>query len=248
MLAGLGALRAGAGLVTLVAHDPETRAALDAKAVEAMTAVVPPSTVDAADAVSLLAARAASAAVGPGFGLDDRSRELAVWLAKTLSVPTVLDADALTALADADGGVGMLRDAAGPRVLTPHPGEAARLLGCAVALIQSDRLTAAREIARRAGHVTVLKGARTVVASPSGLVHVCRRGTPALGVAGTGDVLTGVVAAHLASHEPQLAASVAVVLHAVSGELAAVGDRGLRARDVGDGIPAALQFCWGSSA
>jgi NAD(P)H-hydrate repair Nnr-like enzyme with NAD(P)H-hydrate dehydratase domain len=91
--------------------------------------------------------------------------------------------------------------------------------------------------------VVVLKGARTVVATPHGTLRVCRRGTPALGTAGTGDVLAGVVASQLATQPVEVAAAVAVCLHAVAGELAACGDRGLLAREVADALPRALLWC-----
>jgi NAD(P)H-hydrate epimerase len=175
------------------------------------------------------------------LGLDDDGRRLSVALARRLPVPTVLDADALTALAEE--GVSALRDAAAPRVLTPHPGEAARLLGHTASTVQSDRYAAAAELAEASQQVVVLKGAGTVVAIPSGPSFVCGRGTPALAVAGTGDVLSGLVAARLAGAEASVAAPVAVVLHALAGELAARSDAGLLARELADAFPAAVERC-----
>jgi NAD(P)H-hydrate epimerase len=238
-LSGHGAMRAGAGLVTLAARG-SARDALDRKVVELMTAALAEDATAAVDAALELAGRMDAAVVGPGLGLDDDGRTLARELAMRLPIPAVLDADALTALGD---DLSILEDAKGPRVLTPHPGEAARLLGCTTAEVQADRYGASLRIAQASGHVAILKGARTVVAAPDGRIRVCRRGTPALGVAGTGDVLSGVVAAHLAVLDPLPAAAVAVVLHAIAGEIAAVSDRGLLAREVADAIPRALCAC-----
>jgi NAD(P)H-hydrate epimerase len=236
-LAGLGALRAGAGLVTL-APRRRALASIEQKVLELMTHAIS----DAPDAAIEEALSAASgvdaAVVGPGFGLDDAGRAILLALAARLPVPAVLDADALTALADL--GLETLASAAGPRVLTPHPGEAARLLGTGTAEVRADRYGAARALAARAEHVVVLKGARTIVAAPDGRMHVCRRGTPALATGGTGDVLAGVVAAELVHAEPFEAASVAVVLHALAGELSAVTDRGLLAHEVADALPEAI--------
>ncbi len=239
LLAGHGAIRGGAGLVTIASRGA-ARDALDRKVVELMTASLPDDAAGAIDAALELAGHMDAAVVGPGLGLDDGGRRLAVALAERLEIPAVLDADAITALAD-DPSV--LERAKAPRVLTPHPGEAARLLGIPTREVQSDRYRAALRIADVTGQVALLKGARTIVASPDGRMRVCRRGTPALGVAGTGDVLGGVVAAQLAALEPLLAASVATVLHALAGERAARADRGLLAREVADAIPAVLSEC-----
>ena len=239
MLSGHGALRGGAGLVTLAARGRAAKA-LDRKVVELMTSPLDDTAKRAVPAALELAEKMDAAVVGPGLGLDDDGRALALALARDLPIPTVLDADALTALA---GDPGMLRDAKAPRVLTPHPGEAARLLGRETKDVQRDRYAAAVELAQRTGQIALLKGARTIVAAPDGRMRVCRRGTAALGVAGTGDVLSGAVAAQLAVLDPLPAAAVAVLLHAIAGEIAAVSDRGLFAREVGDAIPRALEEC-----
>lgn len=232
LLSGLGALHGGAGLVTLASR---AASALDGKVIELMT-------MPASGPAAVLAAleSKASGVVGPGLGVDDEGAELALALAREAEVPLVLDADALTALAPKGGGA--LRDARGPRVLTPHPGEAARLLGVSVPAVQRDRFAAALGLAERSGHVTVLKGAGTVVAQPSGELRVIASGTPALGVAGTGDVLAGLIAALLGSGlGPFEAAFVGAHWHGRAGELAAgETDRGLRARDVARLLPSAL--------
>lgn len=236
LLAGIGAMRMGAGLVTLAARAT-ARAALDAKVIELMTLEVPEA-LEAAVATVLRECQGKGAAViGPGLGTDAISRELASRLSVELSIPAVLDADALGALGSDPA---KLRAAAAQRVLTPHPAEAARLLGSSTRAVQADRYAAASALAERTGQVAVLKGARTIIAAPDGAIAVCPYGTPALGVGGTGDVLAGVVAALLPGRLAFDAACAGVVAHARAGELAAVGDRGLFAREVADALPRAL--------
>lgn len=235
VLSALGAMRAGAGLVTIAA-DAQTQSVLEYKVLELMTARFD----EGAPLASLLtlAEGKASALVGPGFGVDDGRRELARSLARELPVPTVLDADALTALGT---DLEQLRDARAPRILTPHPAEAARLLGRSTAAVQADRYGAARELAARSGQVAVLKGARTVIATPEGALRICRAGTPALGVAGTGDVLAGVLSALVARERAHAAAWAGVLIHALAGEIAAESDRGMLASEVAHAIPRALE-------
>jgi NAD(P)H-hydrate epimerase len=238
-LCGLGALRAGAGLVTLAARGA-ARAALDAKVVELMTAELPLEEGPAFTAAESLAEGMDAAVVGPGLGLDQDGRALARRLALGLALPTVLDADALTAF-----GIELaaLRGAAGPRVLTPHPGEAARLLGTSSKEVQADRYAAAQRLAETSRCVVVLKGAGTIVAEPQGRMRVSRAGTPAMAVGGTGDVLGGCVAALLPHADAFDAASAAVELHGRAGTLAATGDRGLLASELANHLPRALLQC-----
>jgi ADP-dependent NAD(P)H-hydrate dehydratase / NAD(P)H-hydrate epimerase len=243
LLSGLGALRAGAGLVT-VATRGAAHQALDAKVVELMTTPLPEDAGAAIESALEAAALAQAAVVGPGIGTDPVGRDLALGLAQRLPVPCVLDADALTAVAGA--GLESLRQAAARRVLTPHPGEGARLLGVSTAQVQQDRYGAAAELAKRSGQVVILKGARSIVALPDGQMRVCRRGTPALASAGMGDVLAGVVAAQLAALPAEVAAPVAVCLHALAGEAAARGDRGLLAHEVAHALPLVLARCLAS--
>ncbi len=236
LLSGMGVMRMGAGLVTLAARAT-ARAALDAKVFELMTLEVPEA-LEAAVATLLRECQGKGAAVvGPGLGTDGISRALALRLAVELPIPAVLDADALTALGT---DLARLRSSAAPRVLTPHPAEAGRLLGLSTKAVQADRYAAATALAERSGHVSILKGARTIVASPNGVLAVCPLGTPALGVGGTGDVLAGAVGALLAVGSPVDAASAAVLAHARAGELAAITDRGLFAHEVADALPRAL--------
>jgi NAD(P)H-hydrate epimerase len=253
-LAGLGALRGGAGLCT-VATRSCARAALDAGIAELMLATLPDDEADAIGFALALCEGKRAAVVGPGLGAHDG---LAAALAVAIPLPAVLDADALTALsAPGGGGLEALRAAAAPRVLTPHPGEAARLLGVETADVQRDRHGAAGTLAARSGQVCVLKGAGTVVASPDGRQVVIGAGTPALAVAGTGDVLAGLVGAALCGGAQAggarsdgapvdvasafEAACTAALLHAVAGERASRGaDRGLLAHEVADAVPAVV--------
>jgi NAD(P)H-hydrate epimerase len=235
VLCGLGALRTGAALVTLAARG--ARAALDAKVVEMMTAEIPEA-LEASVSTALAEAATRSACVlGPGVGIDAGARAYLERLALALPVPTVLDADALTAFA---GRASALKEAIAPRVLTPHPGEAAQLLGVETAAVQADRYAAARTLSDASGAVVVLKGARTVVAAPGAALEVIMEGTPALATGGTGDVLAGMVAARLVHAPPRLAARQAALLHALAGARAARADRGLLAHEVADAVPDVL--------
>jgi NAD(P)H-hydrate epimerase len=236
LLAGMGALRTGAGLVTLAARGA-ARAALDAKVVELMTAEIPEALEAGISTTIREAATRDAAVLGPGVGTEGVAHTFLTRVALELEIPTVLDADALTAFASAPGALVGCR---GPRVLTPHPGEAAALLGLDSASVQADRYGAASRLANLAGHVVVLKGARTIIASPDGRLAVCVEGTPALATGGTGDVLSGIIAALLVHWDPFQAACQGVLLHALAGVHAARGDRGLLAHEVADAVPSVL--------
>ena len=218
-LAAEGALRAGAGVVR-VATRAEHAAAILARLPEAMVVGVE----SAADLVPWLAA-ASVIAVGPGLGTATWGKSL---LGACLDVPKplVVDADALNLLASAPR---KLKDA----VLTPHPGEAARLLGTDAAAVQRDRFAAVQALRERCGEVVVLKGAGTLVCDGD-RIGVCDRGNPGMASAGMGDVLTGVIAGLRAQGlEASTAARVGVWVHAAAGDLAADdGQRGLIASDL----------------
>jgi ADP-dependent NAD(P)H-hydrate dehydratase / NAD(P)H-hydrate epimerase len=151
-----------------------------------------------------------------------------------------VDADALTALA---GHLDVLKGAAGPRLLTPHPGEMARMLGVSVGEIQADRLERARDFAVLHGAWVALKGAGTVVAAPDGRAWINPTGNPGMAKGGSGDVLTGMAGAFLARGLAPLAAlQAAVYLHGLAGDLArdARGEEGMVAGDIVEAIPRAL--------
>jgi NAD(P)H-hydrate epimerase len=229
-LAGEAALRAGAGLVT-VATWPAHAASLAAARPELICMGIE----DAPAAQSLIAA-ADVIAIGPGLGQSAWAR-LLLERAMASSKPLIVDADALNLLAATPR-------ARGNWCLTPHPGEAARLLGTDTATVQSDRLAAVRALAERYGGVAVLKGAGTLIAQGAGAPYLCERGNPGMAVAGMGDVLTGVIAAIAAQQSDPggrlgLAAAVGVLVHASAGDLAARGgERGLLASDLIAQLPA----------
>ncbi len=240
ILAARGALRAGAGLVTVFCAEslaPLIVAALP----EAMTfgLVESRGTIAKAAAVDLLKALSGfdAAVVGPGLGT---SAETVAFLEQFLSrvrLPVVADADALNAFA---GRPRFFARRAAPTILTPHPGEAGRLLGRTPKEIQGGRLEAVRAIARAGRSVTLLKGARTLVASPAGDVVVNPTGTPLLATAGAGDVLTGVIGALLAGGlAPREAAMAGAYLHGAAAESLEprLGDAGLLASEAADAVP-----------
>ncbi len=230
-LSGYAAMRMGAGLTTVVTRS-EARQALDAKVVELMTESLDEAPEQVCAQMSARFANMKAAVIGPGLGVDDKGQIYARQLAQHLPVPAVLDADALTAL----GPVVTPPSFAAPRVLTPHPGEAARLLGTTSVEVQQNRVAAAQRIARVYRAVTVLKGAGTLVASPEGRVVVCGIACPALATAGSGDVLAGIIGALLLETSAFDAAYLGVLAHAQAGVAINV-DRGALARDIADALP-----------
>jgi NAD(P)H-hydrate epimerase len=241
----LGALRAGVGLVTCAL--PATQQPVVAGYLaEAMTEPLAETSAQTLAGKSLdrlleLAQRMDAVAVGPGVGLPPETQAMVRDLVRLVERPMVVDADALTALA---GHLGLVREARGPRLLTPHPGEAARLLGERVAEIQEERIESARRLASATGAVVALKGAGTAVAAPGGDVTLNPTGNPGMATGGTGDVLTGVAGALLAQGLPPAAAlRAAVYLHGLAGDRAAAerGPVGLRAGDVAEALPGAIR-------
>ncbi|MEO7431584.1 MAG: NAD(P)H-hydrate dehydratase [Dokdonella sp.] len=220
-LSGEAALRCGAGLVS-VATQTSNVTAINAARCELMAHGVE----SAADLASLIE-RASVIAIGPGLGQTAWGQSLFDAVITGVK-PTVVDADALNLLAKSPQAL------TEGFVLTPHPGEAARLLGCDSATVQRDRYAAARTLAGRYCAVVVLKGAGSLIANPQGVVDVCPWGNSGMASGGMGDVLTGVIAALLAQgFSAWDAARLGVALHARAGDLAA-GDapRGLIASDL----------------
>ncbi len=235
-MAGSAAMRAGAGVATIFTRK-ESWEALQSRAAELMTQAFGDDPREAA--VSLMQTpRLRCAVVGPGLGRDAYGSRLCRTLARDLEVTCVLDADALQVLP------GLVADGTamrGPRILTPHPGEAGHLLDCTAVEVQQKRLEAAQAIARRYRAVTILKGARSIIASPEGEVRVCPFDHPAMATAGMGDVLAGIVGALALDLEPMQAASAAVLWHMLAGIRAAKSDRGLLALDVAAALPQTLE-------
>jgi len=235
-LALLGALRGGAGLVTLASRGEVLPYALAGRP-EAMSVALPGEGALGADDLDALLAAAKGVdalVVGPGIPRGPETGALVRSLVEGAGVPAALDADALTALAEGPGGAAGLRARV---VLTPHPGEMARLSGRTVAAVQADRIGLAVEAAGAWGCVVVLKGARTVVAAPGVPPAIVPTGNPGMASGGTGDVLAGLVGALLASGlSPFAAARVAAFAHGAAGDLAAerFGERGLLASDLAD--------------
>lgn len=236
VLAARGALRSGAGLVTVVT-DRETAQIVDAHSIESMS--LADELRDAGNVVELLE-RYAVVAIGSGLRDDEDSYRFLRELVTRIEKPLVLDAGAISAFA----GTPELLHTTSAKILTPHPGEAARLLGRQVSEIERDRISTAREIAARTGAVVILKGHQTLVADAHGNVSVNPTGNPAMAAGGMGDVLTGLAAALLAQHlDAWDAARVAVFLHGLAGDLAASerGELGILASEVADLIPRALR-------
>jgi len=245
-LAAKAALRTGAGLVT-VGVPASVNDTLEAKLLEAMTLPLPETkarTLGRAGFDRILAFIRARTAIAIGMGLSTHPEtvEVVQSLMKHIDRPSVLDADALNALASR---ASLLTECKIPPILTPHPGEMARLEVDATAQsVNADRLGTARRFARERGVFLVLKGARTVVARPDGLLMICPTGNPGMATAGTGDVLTGMLVSLLAQGVPSWeAACAATYLHGAAGDLAAgrTGLAGMIAGDLIEQIPYAIQ-------
>lgn len=245
ILCARGALRMGCGYVTLVS-TASVGAAASVVSPELLTRHVAGEVIGASviDEIKDLLQADVALAVGPGLGRGAEQSELVDRLLQEVDLPFVLDADALNAL---EGRIDRIADRKSKQVvLTPHPAELARLLGTDIHEVVGDRLGAAQETARRARCVVVAKGDRTVVATPLE-ARVIGPHAPALATAGTGDVLTGAIAARLASLLPDgsalPAATVGALVHVVAGQAAAEthGAEGVVAMDVAEALPGAIE-------
>jgi hydroxyethylthiazole kinase-like uncharacterized protein yjeF len=240
-LAATASARAGAGLVRLLVADT-IYPILAAKCTEVMATPVPevaPGAVGHAAYDSILRHLTAAevGVIGPGLGRDRSTWRLVLDLVQHVPRPLVLDADALNALADSPRWKGRLGK---DRVLTPHPGEMARLVGKTIDQIAADRAGAARKAAKEWGAVIVLKGAHTVVAHPDGRFSEDPHEVPALATGGTGDVLAGVIGGLIAQgSEPYVAAITGVYVHGAAGRRISqrLGDSGLLAGDLLPELP-----------
>ena len=244
-LAAIGAMRAGAGWVR-AGVPASLNEVFEVKLTEVMSVPLPDDdgllTEAAAGDLIEAAERADSVVLGPGLGRTGGTFAFAVNVAERVERPVVIDADGLNALADA--GLERMAGRAAATILTPHAGELGRLLGRASAEVEAHRLAAAREAAARSAAIVVLKGDDTLVVSPAGLTGVSAGGSAALATAGTGDVLSGVIAAFLARGlAPFDAACAAVRAHADAGRGAgaALGTESVVAGDVVDALPAVLR-------
>jgi NAD(P)H-hydrate epimerase len=245
-LAAQAALRIGAGLVT-VATPSSVNDVLEAKLLEAMTMPLPETKArtlarSGLDRILAFIQARKAIAIGPGLSTHHETVELVQSIMKHLDRPCVLDADALNALA---GRALLLTECKIPPILTPHPGEMARLgTDATTQSVNADRIGTAKRFAQERGVFVVLKGARTVIARPDGLVAICPTGNPGMATAGTGDVLTGMVVGLLGQGVSAWeAACTATYFHGLAGDLAArqLGQPGMLASDLIAQIPYALQ-------
>ena len=243
VLTARAALRSGCGLATIGCPE-SAHASIAGHLLCEMSVALPDAApgVFCREAVSEAldrAERTQAIALGPGISMETPALKFAQDVALMCPLPLVLDADGINAFA---GAAQRLEFAEGPRVLTPHPGEAARLLGCSPAEVVADREGAAVRIARETNAVVLLKGAATIVTDAE-RIYVNRTGNSGLATAGSGDVLTGVISSLLAQGVPAFEAAVlGAHLHGRAGDLAArdLGERGMIASDVLDRLPAAF--------
>ena len=242
-LTSLGALRAGAGLVTYALPE-KAFTKFDARYPEIMPVCIPDRDrghfhPDGVAAALDVMKEKTVAAIGPAIGTHDETRQFVIELVKRSRIPMVIDADALNVLAD---NLSALDHRQSPTILTPHPGEMERLTKSPRK--DEERLTIAQKLAATHGVHVVLKGHRTIVAAPDGETYINRTGNPAMATAGMGDALTGMIAGFMAQGMPPAIAAVAgVYCHGLAGDIAAkqFGDRGVVASDVIKSFPEAIR-------
>jgi ADP-dependent NAD(P)H-hydrate dehydratase / NAD(P)H-hydrate epimerase len=245
-MAGMAVLRAGAGLST-VATPKSVLGTVSGFHPELMTEPLPETdsgtiSTSARDRIEELAKGKTVLAIGPGVSRDSQTAEMVRGLVARLRLPMVVDADGLNAF---EGRTGELNGKGRTLVITPHPGEMARLAGCSIADVQKDRLGTARKFAREHELIVVLKGHRTLVVQPDGEAWVNTTGNPGMATGGTGDILTGMVAGMIAQHSTEafMAVLAAVHLHGLAGDLMRerVGEHSLVATDLLKGLPEAFR-------
>jgi NAD(P)H-hydrate epimerase len=254
-MAGMSALRAGAGLST-VATPKSVLPTVASFHPEVMTE--PLEETDAGSIsmraleygrVDKLVEAKTLLAVGPGISRQAETAEFVRTIVAKYKTPIVLDADGLNAF---EGRTKELRGKGRALVITPHPGEMARLTGSIAAAVQHDRLNVARTFAREHDLIVVLKGHRTLIAQPDGTVWVNTTGNPGMATGGTGDILTGMVAGFLAQNPQQVveAVNAAVYLHGLAGDVAreSLGEQSLVATDLVKALPEAMQQVRGAAA
>jgi len=240
-LTALGALRAGAGLVTL-GTPGSLNGILEEKLTEAMTVPLPDTSegslsLQAEEKIIGLMEGKTALAIGPGLSTNSETTALVRRIVSCCSLPMVIDADGLNALA---GDISVLDRCKGRAILTPHPGEMGRLSGLKSIEVQGDRLGTAARFARQYGCILVLKGARTVIAQPEGPTYINPTGNPALSSGGSGDVLTGLIGGFLARGWPAPKAALAgVFLHGLSADFLGetMGQAGLLAGELPGVVP-----------
>jgi hydroxyethylthiazole kinase-like uncharacterized protein yjeF len=244
-MTAVSAMRAGAGLVTLgIAQS--LNPILETQVLEVMTEPLPESRYGvlgdtALESIRNLAAGKSCLAIGPGIGQNEETRSLIKNVIRQSPIPVVIDADGLNNLA---GETRVLKNLKTPVVLTPHPGEMARLIKTTPAQVQKDRLRCARDFATNFGVHVVLKGAATVIAHPDGSAYINSTGNPGMASGGMGDVLTGMLAGFITQgFTPQAAAQAAPYLHGAAADTLAkkIGPIGYLAGDVMNAIPGEIK-------
>jgi NAD(P)H-hydrate epimerase len=243
LLASAAVARAGAGLTTLAAAA-SLLPVIEGHSREIMSEPLPDgpdgtAALDDGTLLERLLGGRAAVVCGPGLGQAEGTRALVAHVVRHAAAPLVLDADGLNLVA----GTTLLRERPAPTVVTPHPGEMARLLGCSTEDVQADRIATARRFAAEQGVVTVLKGARTVIASPEGGVAISPTGNPGMASGGMGDVLSGIIGGLLAQGlEAGAAAALGVFAHGAAADAVTArrGEVGLLAGDLLDELPPTL--------
>lgn len=258
-LSANSAVRAGSGLVTLAVAE-SLHGILETKTTEVMTVPLPDSnsgyvTSSAFPAIEKLLPGMDALALGPGLGRRPGITALVQTIVESVSLPMVIDADGLNALAD-DSTI-LRRKKSATIILTPHPGEMARLLGASIPDIEADRILVAQEFARSFGVYLVLKGARTIIATPTGTTAINGSGNPGMASGGMGDVLTGIIVSLLGQqYSAWDACRLGVFIHGFAADLVAEekGEIGICATDVKEMLPYAynrlignkLNSSWGA--
>jgi len=245
VMAARGALRSGVGLVSVATPIGLVpliqQQVFEAMCIPAGESVDGTLSIGSEEELVKVAEKMSACAIGPGLTTHYETVQVVKDLIQRITVPMVIDADGVNALA---GNPGILFKAKAPVVLTPHPGEMARLVGTSPADVQRDRINIAQAFAEEYGVTLVLKGAGTVIATPQGEVFINTTGNPGMATGGTGDVLTGMIGSLLSQgYGPTQAACLAVYLHGLAGDLAAgeKGEAGMIAGDVIEKIPEAIK-------
>jgi hydroxyethylthiazole kinase-like uncharacterized protein yjeF len=244
-LSSLSAIRSGAGLVTL-GIPKSLNEIMEVKLTEVMTKPLPETknrsfSLNALDKALEFASKCDAIAIGPGISADKETQEFTRKFIVNCDIPIVIDADGLNAIAE---DVEVLKKAGGPVVITPHPGEMARLLSTTTTQVQRDRLNIAKSASEKLMCTVLLKGARTLIATPDGKLWINPTGNPGMSTGGSGDVLTGMISAFLArGMSCENAAVAGAYIHGMAGDLAAYekGETSMIASDIIDFIPKAFK-------
>lgn len=258
-LCALGAGRSGAGLVT-VGIPASLSDSISSSLLEAMSLALPCTEAGTLSHAAVTPAAAfatdrKTVVLGPGLSQNPETETFVrkfVTVLRSLDIPMVLDADGINNVACSKLRtiLGVLPGDSAPLILTPHPGEMARLLNLTIAQVQADRIKSARKIARAHQCVVALKGHRTVVAAPDGRISINTTGNAGMGTGGSGDVLSGILGGLLAQGMGAYQATVlGVYLHGLAGDIAAreKTERGMIAGDIAEAIPAAWRILEGNA-